>query len=129
MFQILNVPVGGASCTATEGVPAGYNANQANCNAVALLPGDAKTCTIVNTSTTQGQLNVQKDFIPNSGASVTISVSCTGGATVAGTLPATEALPAQFVVNNVPGGGTTCTATEAVPVGYTANQVNCAASS
>ena len=70
---------------------------------------------------------VNKDFVPDSGAAVTISVSCTGGATVPGTLPAGEAAPAVFTVSNVPGGGTTCTATETVPAGYTANQVPCAA--
>ena len=129
IFSIASIPVGGTQCTATEAVPLGYTANQAACVNIAIAPGGNGACTITNTFTPTGAtLTVTKDFVPDAASSVTISVSCTGGATVAGTLPASEAAPAVFAVSNVPVGGTTCTATETpVPAGYTANQAPCVA--
>jgi hypothetical protein len=111
----------GATCTATETVPAGYTADQADCANVPL--GGA--CTITNTlQLADGTITVNKDFIPDSTATVSVSLVCTSGTVTTTPLPASEASPAVF---NVTGAapGATCTATETVPFGYTANQASC----
>ncbi len=75
---------------------------------------------------TTAQFLVNKDFIPNSAASVTVSLTCTSGTVVNDDTTASEADPANFTVNGFTTGAT-CTATEAVPGGYSANQAACVA--
>jgi len=68
---------------------------------------------------------VFKDFTDDSMASVDVTLSCTNGATVfANPLPASEAAPAVFGVED-PSGTATCTATEAVPMGYSGDDSDC----
>jgi hypothetical protein len=69
-------------------------------------------------------ITVNKDFIPNSAATVPVALSCTSGTVTITPLNASEAAPAVFTVGGA-GPGATCTATETVPVGYTANQASC----
>ena len=109
----------GATCTATETVPLGYTANQTNCANVPL----GGSCTITNTLNSN-TIAVHKDFIPNSVASVPVRLTCTSGTVAATPLGASESIPAIFTVTGA-NPGTTCTATETVPLGYTANQANC----
>lgn len=89
------------------------------------------TATTANTTITMpvpcGALNtitVNNDFIPNSTAAVSVELTCTSGTVDTTPLNASEATPAVF---NVTGAslGATCTATETVPAGYTANQTGC----
>lgn len=71
-------------------------------------------------------IRVDKDFIPNSAATVSVALSCTSGAVTTTPLNAAEGAPALFQVTGA-SVGATCTATETtVPLGYTANQANCA---
>ena len=115
----------GATCTATETVPAGYTANQAACAGVAIINGGTPSCTITNTLNS-ATLTVNKNFSDNSAASVTVSVTCTNGGTPApasGTV--SHAAPRTFTITGFTTGAT-CTATETVPAGYTANQAGCA---
>ena len=70
-------------------------------------------------------ITVTKDFIPNSGATVSVSLACTSGTVAVTPLNVTEGAPAVFTVNGA-NAGATCTATEVVPNGYIANQLNCA---
>lgn len=111
----------GVTCTATELVPPGYVADETDCLGVALNG----SCTISNAlGLLDGTITVRKDFLPDSAAAVSVSLSCTSGTVVATPLAATEALPAIFTVNDaLP--GVVCTATENVPPGYTANQTDC----
>ena len=127
----LHNPGPGVSCTATEGqAPPGYTANQAGCANISATSVSHFVCTIVNTVSTlnPATLLVHKDFSDDNPADVTIAVSCTGGASVVVVDDtASEADPAGFAIVN-PGPGVTCTATESMaPVGYTANQTDCAA--
>jgi hypothetical protein len=69
-------------------------------------------------------ITVNKDFIPNSAATVPVALSCTSGAATTTPLNASESLPAVFTVTGA-SPGATCTATETVPTGYTANQADC----
>jgi hypothetical protein len=69
-------------------------------------------------------ITVNKDFIPNSGVPVSMSLTCTSGTVAVTPLNAAEGAPAVFTVNGATA-GTTCTATEVVPFGYTANQLAC----
>jgi hypothetical protein len=111
----------GATCTATETVPVGYTADQTDCVNVPL--GGA--CTITNTLQLPGStITVNKDFIPDSSAAVSVALTCTSGSVTATPLNASEAAPAVF---NVTGAspGATCTATESVPLGYVADQSGC----
>ncbi len=112
----------GATCTATETVPAGYTADQTNCVSVALNG----SCTIVNTLIPAGAatITVNKDFIPNSTAIVPMSLTCTSGTVTTTPLNAAEGAAAVFTVTGA-SLGATCTATETVPAGYTADQTNC----
>ena len=110
----------GATCTATETVPTGYAAVQTNCVDVALNG----SCTITN-RLQNNAITVIKNFIPNTPATVPVALTCTlGGVPTASPLNASEASPAVFTVTGA-GTGATCTATELVPSGYTADQTNC----
>jgi predicted secreted protein len=113
----------GATCTATETVPSGYTANQTGCVDVAL----DGSCTITNTLIPpSATITVNKDFIPNNAATVPVALTCTSGTVTTTPLNASEATPAVFTVTGA-SPGATCTATETVPSGYTANQTGCAA--
>jgi len=70
-------------------------------------------------------ITVNKDFIPNSAATVPVALTCTSGTVTNTPQNASEATPAVFTVTGA-NPGATCTATETVPPGYTANQTNCA---
>ncbi len=70
-------------------------------------------------------ITVLKDFIPDSAAPVPVALSCTSGTVTSTPLNAAEGAPAVFLVTGA-SAGATCTASETVPVGYTANQGNCA---
>ena len=109
----------GATCTATEVVPAGYTANQSGCVGVAL----GGSCTITNSLNNINSITVNKNFIPSSAASVQVALSCTSGTTNS-PQNASTANPAVFTVSGA-AQGATCTATEVVPAGYTANQTSC----
>lgn len=114
----------GATCTATEGVPTGYTPNETGCASKLL----GSSCTIINSLALQpgdATITVNKDFSPNSNALVPVTLACTNNMVpVVATLNAAEGTPAIFVLRN-PTQGTTCTATETVPLGYTANQTGC----
>ncbi len=70
-------------------------------------------------------ITVNKDFVPNSPASVPVALTCTSGVVTTSPLNAAEGAPAVFTVTGA-GPGTTCTATETVPAGYTADETDCA---
>ena len=70
-------------------------------------------------------ITVNKDFLPNSVATVPVALTCTSGTVTTTPLNASEATPAVFTVTGA-SPGATCTATETVPAGYTADQTNCA---
>ena len=113
----------GATCTATESVPSGYTANQADCQNGDPLNG---SCTIVNTpDTVSGTFTVYKDFSDNSPTWVNIHLSCSNGTVTNSPQLAREGSPAVFTITGA-SPGTTCTATEPwVPEGYTKNESGC----
>jgi hypothetical protein len=100
-------------------VPAGYSANQTDC--VGVSPGGS--CTITNTLNSN-TIVVSKDFTPNSVATVPVVLTCSSGNVTPTTLLASEATPAVFTVIGALAGAT-CTATETVAAGYSANQTDC----
>ena len=112
--------IAGTTCTATETVPAGYTADQSSCVGVPI----GGNCTIINTLNSN-TITVNKDFVPNSSAPVSVSLVCTSGTVTTTPLNAAEGAPAVFTVTGATAGAT-CTATEVVPPGYTANQLACA---
>ena len=71
-------------------------------------------------------ITVSKDFSDDNTASVPVDLSCTTGAVDATPLNASEAAAAVFTVGGADPGAT-CTATETVPVGYTADETDCLA--
>jgi Mg-chelatase subunit ChlD len=104
---------GNPTCTATESpIPTGYDSS-GTCGA-SLSAGE---CTITNTLRS-AQFVVKKDFIPDSGASVSVSLGCTSGAVSPASGSASEGSPAAFTVTGYEG-NPTCTATESpIPAGY-----------
>jgi hypothetical protein len=110
---------GATLCTATEsGVPAGYTIG--SCQATMT----AGNCTIVNAAV--ATFTVSKNFIPDSGATVSVSVTCTSGVASPPSANITESSPWGFTVSGY-GPGTTCTATESpIPDGYSSSG-NCTA--
>jgi Ice-binding-like/IPTL-CTERM motif len=69
-------------------------------------------------------ITVNKNFIPISSATVPVALTCTSGTATNTPQNASMATPAVFTVGGA-SPGATCTATETVPTGYTANQTNC----
>jgi hypothetical protein len=108
------------NCTATESpIPDGY-ISTGTCVAALLMVGQ---CTVVNTERV-ATFDVEKDFFPDSGADVSVGLVCTSGSVTDVDTTASEADPANFTVTafNV---GATCTATETVPGGYSADESDC----
>ncbi len=70
-------------------------------------------------------ITVNKNFVPDSAAPVSMNLACTSGTVSSTPLNASEGSPAVFTVGGANLTGTTCDATETVPLGYNANQSNC----
>jgi hypothetical protein len=100
-------------------VPIGYTSNQLDCVDVA-LGGSCEITNPLNGNT----IVVNKDFLPNSVATVPVVLTCTSGTVTTSRLNASEASPAVFTVTGA-SPGATCTATETVPAGYTGNRTDC----
>lgn len=127
-----------SSCTVVEdGPPAGWVLSALVCSdpdsgtvtslgtrtaTIDLDPGETVSCTF--TDRTTAQFLVNKDFVPNDPSNVTIALGCTSGTVANDDTSASESDPANFTVTGF-GPGSTCTASETVPSGYTANQTNC----
>jgi hypothetical protein len=111
-------------CSAMETpVPDGYMASD-DCQGVQIALGGEAECTITNTLRT-ATLEVYKDFEPTIGDSVMVSVSCSSGVVSPDNAQAVaEAAPAAWTVTGF-NAGATCTASEQVPQGYTADQSDC----
>lgn len=71
------------------------------------------------------EITVNKDFIPDSTDTVQVALSCTSGTVEDTPLDASESAPAVFTVGGADPGAT-CTATETVPDGFTADETDCA---
>lgn len=71
-------------------------------------------------------ITVNKDFSDNNPATVSVNLTCSSGTVTSTPLNASESTPAVFTLTGANPVGTLCTATESVPVGYTANQAGCA---
>jgi hypothetical protein len=122
----------GSGYNAAETLPPGWQLTSATCNDgspvnnIDVAPGETVTCTFTNTLRT-AQFVVKKDFIPNSGASVSVSLGCTSGQVSPASGSASEGSPAVFTVTGYEG-NPSCTAAESpIPVGYDSSGT-CAAS-
>jgi hypothetical protein len=127
-----------STCTVVEdGPPAGWVLSSLLCTdpdsgttfnvgtrtaTIDLDPGEIVSCTF--TDRTTAQFIVNKDFQPNNASDVTITLVCTTGTVANDDNTASESDPANFTVTGF-NPGTTCTATETPPPGYTAIQTNC----
>ncbi len=107
------------TCSATESpIPTGYTASGSpagTCSGTA--PG---SCTITNTLN-RANFTVNKIWNPANAATVSVTLTCTGGGTVsAGAQSVGSASPQTWTVSGF-SGTPTCTATEAIPAGYSAS--------
>jgi hypothetical protein len=113
---------GDPNCTATEEVPYGYDADQDDCQNVALL--DVGACTITNTLRS-AEFRVSKVYDGDENTdSVSVSLDCTDGTVTESPLDAAPEADAVFVVTGYEG-EPTCTATEEVPSGYDGDDSDC----
>ena len=104
-------------CTATElPIPDGYTST-GSCSAPLVATGQ---CTITNTAD-PAEFTVYKDFVPDNGATVSVTLSCDYGAiTPPNPKDASEGSPAVWTITGI-SGSANCTASESpVPAGYTA---------
>ena len=124
VFEVTGWTIQAPTCTATESnVPPGHTADNADCEAVAIL--SFTSCTIENT-VNLGTFTVRKIYTVEDPASVSVTATCTSPAVVTNNpQPASTSTSAVFNVTHVVPGETTCTATEAVPPGYTADEADC----
>jgi hypothetical protein len=117
----------GATCTAVEiGWPSQYEPDESDCAAVGIADDQTSRCTLVNT-VIDATFSVYKDFVPDSAAGVEVSLACSSGSVSPATVTASEASAAVFTVSGYQPGATTCTATETVPAGYSADVTDCQA--
>ena len=115
-FTVSNF-TGNPNCIASEtNVPVGYITT--SCNADLLSPGQ---CTIMNVQTS-ANFTVTKDWVPNNGASVDVTLTCQSGTVTA---PTTKTITGDNSVTfTVTGysGTPNCTAQESpIPTGYTSS--------
>lgn len=103
----------------------GNGANATNKITFTLSPGEQTTCTFRNQ--TVADIDVLKDFVPDSAANVTINLPvCTSGTPSSSDNTASEADAADFQVLGF-SPGTTCDISEVVPAGYYDDQSDCQA--
>ena len=134
-FIFFDIDLGGdqmADVNVVETVQPGYGLISAECHAfgnggmgtwtgnavndIHLTPADITLCTFINSP--QLPFEVQKDFQPDSAASVTVSISCASGIVDPASDSASEATPGEFTVTGF-SGDPLCTATESpIPAGY-----------
>jgi hypothetical protein len=108
----------GTTCSASETVPAGYIMTS-TCTNVPISDSVPASCTITNTETTT-TLTVNKVYSPaNPHPAVPITVTCTSGIVTTPAGNAAPGSPFSTVVHKFNVAGTTCTALETVPAGYT----------
>jgi hypothetical protein len=124
VFEITGVEdPASVTCTATEGtLPVGYTADDSDCQDDDPL---GSTCTILNTAN-EGTFTVRKTYSDGATDPVDVTVTCDAPAEVlSNPLQASPSVSAVFNVTRVTDGVTTCSATEAVPAGYTVDDTDC----
>jgi hypothetical protein len=135
-FALSKVVAAGSTTTLSQVTQAGFTAGSVSCTgpgptqngstgsvAVTVKPGEAWTCTFT-TSANSEPFAVAKDFSDDNPADVSVSLVCSPGSVTGVDRTASEADPANFLVNGFgTKAGTSCTATEtAVPSGYTSSR-------
>lgn len=116
--------VTGSTCSASETtVPAGYIESD-TCSSVAISDSTPASCTITNTETTT-TFTVNKVYSPAGPlTSVPVTVTCTSGIVTTPSGTAAPGSPFSTVVHKFNVTGSTCTASETVPPGYSESD-NC----
>jgi outer membrane autotransporter protein len=114
----------GTACNATA-TSSNYDFDVSDCTGP--VPPGGGSCTVYGTlpSVTE-DFTVYKDFLDDNGASVNVTLTCPGASIEDNTLPAAQGSPAVFSVTwNGSGAAPSCTASETVPPGYTADETDC----
>jgi len=108
-----------ATCSASETtVPPGYIESD-NCSSVSLANNVPASCTLTNTETST-TFTVHKVYSPAGPVTaVPVSVTCTSGIVATPSGSASPPTPFTTVVHQFNVSGTTCSASETVPSGYT----------
>jgi hypothetical protein len=127
---VINIPGAGTTCSANENVPAGFSLADNTCLNVLLPQGGTASCTITNVATPGpgfGTFTINKIYVGRLGPDVSLSLTCDNGAVVsgAGTGSASPGFPAHFSVTNIAAAGTTCSANEVVPAGFSLTGNTC----
>jgi hypothetical protein len=105
----------GTTCTATEEVPAGYEADESDCQDGDPINGG---CVITNTPIARATFLVTKDFTDDNPVGVEVLISCNTGLPLDQSKVITEAEHVEFVVTEYDTGELDCDVFEVVPNGY-----------
>jgi hypothetical protein len=113
----------GSTCSASETVPPGYIMTS-NCTNVPISDGVPASCTITNTETTTS-FTVNKVYSPSGPVTaVPVTVTCNSGTVTTPAGTAAPGTPFSTIVHHFNVSGSTCSASETVPAGYTESD-NC----
>jgi hypothetical protein len=117
-FTVRGLDVNGTSCNATETVPSGY-VETTGCHNIPTNNGQSDTCSSIVNTPTSATFTVNKVFTADAPeVPITVHVTCTSGTPSPASGPASPSTPFQTTVTKFNATGSTCTATEDVPVGY-----------
>ena len=119
----ISLPGNPAICDAVEDPPpAGYVEDNSDCQNRPVAVGDLRQCTITNTA--DALFQVRKSFDAATAISVIVSLVCSSGSVTVIDPSANGSDPADFRITGFDATAT-CTATEQVPAGWTADQSDC----
>ncbi len=105
----------GTTCTATESVPPGYEADISDCQDGDPINGG---CVIINSPIPRATFRVTKDFTDDNPNGVEVQISCNTGLPLDQSKVITESEHVEFIVTEFDGGELDCDVSEVVPDGY-----------
>jgi len=114
-FDVTRVVPGVTTCTATEVVPPGYEADESDCQDGDPIDGG---CAITNSPLARATFRVTKDFTDDNPSEVLVAIDCNTGLILDQTKLISEGDDVVFVVTDYEPGELNCDISEEIPAGY-----------